>query len=384
MTGDESVEADGGLELLVETARLWISLGNHGRDGRWHIIGVTGPDEYTTLVADNVFTNLAAAHNLRAAADAAGRHPELAAGLQVHPEETAAWRRAADAAHVPYDADLRVHEQSAHFTRLPEWDFDANRDYPLLLHAPYFDLNRRQVVKQADLTLAMFWFGDHFTAADKALNVDYYERRTVRDSSLSACTQAVLAAEVGHLDLAHDYTYEAASIDLRDLQNNSRDGLHIASLAGAWIALVAGFGGMRDTGSTLFFDPQLPTGITRLRFTVRWQGLRLVVDIEPQQVTYILREGPDATMCLRHAGTEITVTTGRPLTRRLQKRSPLLSRPPQPPGRQPAPRGGPYPPIGWPPDRDGPNSDPAPTPAGASELTIAARVAAAAMGIAVE
>ena len=115
---------------------------------------------------------------------------------------------------------------------------------------------------------------------------------------------------------------------------------------------------------------------------MRWQGLRLVVDIEPQQVTYILREGPDATMCLRHAGTEITVTTGRPLTRRLQKRRPLLSRPPQPPGRQPAPRGGPYPPIGRPPDRDGPNADPAPTPARASELTIAAPVAAAAMGIA--
>src|SRR5664279_692345 len=117
---------------------------------------------------------------------------------------------------------------------------------------------------------------------------------------------------------------------------------HIASLAGTWIALVAGFAGLRQCGPALFFDPQLPTGITRLRFTVRWRGLRLVVDIEPQQVTYILREGPDATMCLRHAGTEITVTTGRPLTRRLQKRRPLLPRPPQPPGRQPAPRRGPY------------------------------------------
>ena len=157
-----------------------------------------------------------------------------------------AWRNAAETVHIPYDEQLQVHPQSAHSTELPEWDFDRNARYPLLLHAPYFDLYRRQVIKQADLVLAMLWYSDRFSAEDKARNVDYYERRTVRDSSLSACIQAVLAAEVGHLELAHDYTYEAALIDLHDLHQNTGDGLHIASLAGAWIALVSGFGGLRD------------------------------------------------------------------------------------------------------------------------------------------
>ena len=126
------------------------------------------------------------------------------------------------------------------------------------MHEPYVRLYPAQVVKQADLVLAMHWQGHAFTAEQKARNVDYYERRTMRDSSLSACTQAVLCAEVGHLELAHDYAYEAALIDLRDLHHNTRDGLHMASLAGAWIALVAGFGGLRDDEGVLALDPQLP------------------------------------------------------------------------------------------------------------------------------
>jgi len=187
--------------------------------------------------------------------------------------------------------------------------------------------------------MAMWWFGDEFSPVDKARNVDYYERRTVRDSSLSACIQAVLAAEVGHLELAHDYAYEAALIDLGDLHHDSRDGLHIASLAGAWIALVAGFAGLRQCGPALAFDPQLPVGITRLRFTVRWRGLRLGVDVGPRQVTYTVGDGAEATLDLRHAGEDVTVTAREPVTRQLDKRTPLLPRPPQPPGREPARRG---------------------------------------------
>ena len=340
VTGDEALEAEVGLELLVETARLWMSLGHHDAEGVWHIAGVTGPDEYTAIVNDNVFTNLAAAHNLRSAADAALRHPDRARILGVTVEETATWRDAANAVNSPYDADLRVHEQCAGFTRLPEWDFEASRDdYPLLLHAPYFDLYRRQVIKQADLLLAQHWFGHLFDDEDKARNVDYYERRTVRDSSLSACTQAVTAAEVGHLELAHDYAYEAALIDLRDIHHDSKEGLHIASLAGVWTALVAGFGGLRHHDGVLSFAPQLPEGITRLNFTVRWRGLRMGVDVEQGQVTYTLRDGTDSSLVFHHNGEEVTVTTGKSVTQPISKRRPMLPRPPQPPGRNPRRRG---------------------------------------------
>ena len=194
-------------------------------------------------------------------------------------EEIAGWYAAADAVHVPYDRKLRVHQQSIGFTQLPEWDFEKSMQHPLFLYFPYFELYRKQVIKQADLELAMMWFGDAFSAEDAARNVDYYERRTVRDSSLSACVQAVLAAQVGHLELAHDYTYEAATIDLLDLHHNTRDGVHIASLAGTWIALVVGFGGLRARDEGPGFDPQLPEGLTRLSFRLQWRGQHIAVDV---------------------------------------------------------------------------------------------------------
>jgi len=185
----------------------------------------------------------------------------------------------------------------------------------------------------------MHRFSDRFTLEQKARNFDYYERRTVRDSSLSACTQAVLAAEVGQLELAHDYTYEAALMDISDLHRNTGDGLHIASLAGAWIALVAGFGGLRDHDGVLAFDPALPENVHRLRFTVRWRARRVRVDVGPAEVTYALDDGADDELTLRHAGAKLQLTTNEPVTRPLLRRAPLLPRPPQPPGREPTRRG---------------------------------------------
>jgi alpha,alpha-trehalose phosphorylase len=339
VTGDDSVDVSGGVELLVETSRMWMSLGHHDVDGMWHVSGVTGPDEYSAIADDNVFTNLMAARNLKAAADAVLRHPQIAESLGVSNEESAAWRDAAAAVYIPYDESLGVHPQSEGYTRHEMWDFEGYQDrYPLLMSAPYFDLYRKQVVKQADLVLAMHWCGDYFNAEDKARNVDYYERRTVRDSSLSACTQAVMAAEVGHLELAHDYAYEAAMIDLRDLHHNSRDGLHMASLAGAWLTLVAGFGGLRDHGGVLFFDPALPTGITRLSFSIRWRGVALRVSFDHDEVSYALHDGDQGEIHLRHDGENIVVTPGEPVVRALKTRVPLLDAPVQPVGRQPAQR----------------------------------------------
>src|ERR1700704_5375999 len=332
VTGDNSLEADCGLKVLVETARLWLSLGHHDRHGVWHVDGVTGPDEYTAVVRDNIFTNLMAAHNLRTAAEACARHAEAAHAMGVTTEETAAWRDAADAVHIPFDHELGVHPQCDGFTTFAEWDFSANTTYPLLLHQPYVRLYPAQVLKQADLVLAMHWQSHAFTPEQKARNVDYYERRTTRDSSLSACTQAVMCAEVGHLELAHDYAYEAALIDLRDLHHNTRDGLHMASLAGAWIALVAGFGGLRDDEGVLVLDPQLPGGISRLRFRLRWRGFRLLVGVNHAEVTYTVRDGPGAGLTIRHARKELELTTGSPSTIPIQARHPLLPTPQQPPG----------------------------------------------------
>lgn len=338
-TGDESLERECGVEVLVETARLWVSLGHHDREGVWHVQGVTGPDEYTAVVDCNVFTNLMAARNLRAADEACERHPDLAAAFGVDDEERRAWRAAADAVHIPYDAELGVHPQCTGFTRYGEWDFHANTKYPLMLHAPYFQLYRKQVVKQADLVLAMHWCGEAFTAKDKAWNLDYYERRNVRDSSLSACTQAVMCAEVGHLELAHAYLHEAALVDLRDLQGNTSQGLHMASLAGTWTALVDGLGGLREGGERLRVAPALPEGIDRLAFRVLWRGMTLKVEADHETVTCTLLGHDGEELPIRVYDEDVVVRMGEPVTRPVRVTEPLLPEPPQPPGRAPRPAG---------------------------------------------
>jgi alpha,alpha-trehalose phosphorylase len=336
-TADEKFAHSTGMDLLVHTARLWRSLGYHDGEGRFHIDGVTGPDEYSAIASDNIYTNLMAQRNLLAAAAAAEQYPGRARELSVSDQESAGWRDAAQAMAIPFDEALGVHSQAKGFTRQQVWDFarTAAGQYPLLLHFPYFDLYRKQVVKQADLVLAMHLCGSAFTDEQKTRNFDYYERLTVRDSSLSACTQAVIAAEVGQLGLAYDYLGEAALIDLLDLQHNTRDGLHIASLAGTWVALVSGLGGLRLEDGTVSFAPRLPEGLTRLAFTLLIGGRRLRVEVTHARARYLLADGDPLEVL--HYGQPVTLAAAKPRVRRISA-APSRPRPSQPPGREPVHR----------------------------------------------
>jgi alpha,alpha-trehalose phosphorylase len=175
-----------------------------------------------------------------------------------------------------------------------------------------------------------------FSPEQKARDFAYYERLTVRDSSLSACIQAVVAAEVGHIELAYDYFAEAALMDLDDFEHNTRDGVHIASLAGACIAALAGFGGLRDRGGSVTLAPRLPQALTRLAFSIRCRATtELRVEVNPAQVTYTLQKGES--LDIHHHGKPVTVTSERPVRCPIPP-LPALERPTQPPGREPVRR----------------------------------------------
>jgi alpha,alpha-trehalose phosphorylase len=311
-TDDRDFERAIGLELLVETARLWSALGHYDAEGHFRIDGVTGPDEYSALSDNNTFTNLMAARNLSQAALAVERHRDRAAELGADEDDIATWRAAADEMVVPFDHELGVTAQSDGFTRYRRWDFESDPvgEEPLLRRYPYYLLYSSQVVKQADLVFALYLFGDHFSDEQKRRDFEYYESMTVRDSSLSAPIQAIVAAEVCHLDLAYDYMREAALIDLRNLAGNTGDGVHLAALSGAWLAAVAGFGGMRDHGHTLSFAPRLPRALKGLCFRLIYRGRRILVELTEEAARYVLLEG-DA-LILQHHGEPFELSAEAP------------------------------------------------------------------------
>lgn len=337
VTQDVHFERSIGMELLVETARLWASVGQFDMRGHFRIDGVTGPDEYSSIADNNVYTNLMAQRNLWAAADVSIKHADHARTMGVTNEEIATWRAAADAMFIPFDGARGIHPQSQNFTDHEVWDFANTPDekYPLLLNYPYLDLYRKQVVKQADLVLAMQMRPDHFSDEQMRKNFEYYEEITVRDSSLSACTQAVMAAWCGHLDLAYDYLGEAALVDLHDLAGNTREGLHMASLGGSWAVLTVGFGGMVLRDGFLTFKPRLPHDLKRVAFNVNMRGRLLRIEIRGDQVTY-LNENDDS-IEIRHYDEAIMLECRNPVTRELPK-LPELPRPRQPERREPVRR----------------------------------------------
>jgi len=184
---------------------------------------------------------------------------------------------------VPYDSDRGVHPQDASFLEKEVWDFASTPQdhYPLLLHYHPLVIYRHQVIKQADVVLAMVLLGDEFSLEQKRRNFDYYDPLTTGDSSLSACMQSILAAEIGYEREACEYFRYALLMDLADVSGNVVDGVHIASAAGVWMASTYGFGGLRDHDGELHFDPSLPTGWSRLCFRLRFRDRRLIVTLRP-------------------------------------------------------------------------------------------------------
>ena len=314
--GDRELLVEIGAEILVETARMWCGLGFLSpTDDRFHIHGVTGPDEYTTVVNDNAYTNLMARHNLRLAAEAVGwleaerpaAHRRLVRELHLGPEEAAGWRRTADAMYVPFDAERGIHPQDDSFLEREVWDFAGTpaERYPLLLHYHPLVIYRHQVIKQADVVLAMFLLAHEFSPEQRERNFSYYDPITTGDSSLSACVQSILAASVGDEARAVGYFERALLMDLGDAAGNAADGVHVASTGGVWMALTYGFAGLTDHGGRLGLDPNLPSDWGRLAFRLRFQGRVLRVELRPGHVGVRLEEGEGLSIDVRGASIEL-------------------------------------------------------------------------------
>jgi alpha,alpha-trehalose phosphorylase len=319
--GDVSFLIDTGAEILVETARMWADLGFFGDDGCFHIHGVTGPDEYTAMVDDNAFTNLMARLNLRYATAVMRRlkaeYPEafsgLRAQLRLRPFELEEWERAAEHMYVPHDPVRGITPQDATFLTHERWDLTDTppEQFPLLLHHHPLAMYRRQVLKQADVVMAMFLLGNEFTAEEKRRNFDYYDPITTGDSSLSASIQSIVASEIGDQEAACRYLDFAVLMDLADVAGNMSDGVHIASAAGAWMALVFGCGGVRDFDGQLTIDPRLPERFRSLGFSLRFHDHQLRVHLSHDDERYTLDEGDPLEVVIR--GTRHVVAVGTPI-----------------------------------------------------------------------
>ena len=320
VSGDEDFLFEKGAEMLAETARMWYGLGffSERRGGKFCIHGVTGPDEYTTLVDNNLYTNLIAQNNLGYAAATLETLKQkredlfdaLAEKIKLEAKEIDNWRRAADRMYLPYDDDLQIHPQDDTFLDKKVWDFDhtPGEQYPLLLHYHPLVIYRQQVIKQADVTLAMVLLGNHFSLEQKRRNFDYYDPLTTGDSSLSVCIQSILAQEVGYLDKALEYAHYAVLMDLGNVEGNVKDGCHIASLGGSWMLCVFGLAGMRQYHERLSFNPRLPKGLKSLTFPLTVHGCVLEVEIRVETATYRLRQGEQLTF--HHCDQKIILSEG--------------------------------------------------------------------------
>jgi trehalose/maltose hydrolase-like predicted phosphorylase len=302
-TDDEEFLRDYGAEILFETARLWADLGhfNPNKDNKFCINCVTGPDEYNALVNNNCYTNLMAAENFRFAAATAelleNKYPKhfsaLCEKISLAKNEPAFWRKAADNIYIPYDDRLGIHLQDDSFLDKKSWDFQntPKENYPLLLHYHPLVIYRYNVCKQADMVLALFLLSDFFSKEQKKRDYDFYEKITTHDSSLSTSAFCVMACELGYYQKAYEYFMSTARMDLDDYNGNTTDGIHTANMAGTWMCILFGYGGMRVSGGELRFSPFLQEGWEELRFRVTFRGSLLQVSIDGSSAEYRLLEG---------------------------------------------------------------------------------------------
>ncbi len=302
-TGDQEFLKSYGAEIVFETARIWMYVGDFipARDNMFCINTVTGPDEYAVLVNNNFFTNSMAKMHLQYAVETAEMlrkeepqdYERISSKILLHDSEIERWSKAAADMYLPKYKALDIHPQDDAFLSRTVWPFDETPEghYPLLLNYHPLEIYRHQVCKQADVILALYLLSDQFTIEEKAKDLEYYEKVTVHDSSLSKSIFSIVSAEVGLMDDALMFFNDTARLDLDNHQGNTQHGIHTASMGGTWHVLIAGFAGMRTIREEVKFSPKIPKGWQRYAFRFKFRGNSFKVAVNEDTTVISLLEG---------------------------------------------------------------------------------------------
>ncbi|MGE5594100.1 MAG: glycoside hydrolase family 65 protein [Betaproteobacteria bacterium] len=320
VTGDRDFLYTKGAEVLVQICRFLASRGQWGqKSGKFGYYCVMGPDEFQMMVNNNCYTNYMAQQTFRYAlevldemrAEEPERHAELVREALLTEVELSAWRTMADEMKIPYDADTGIYEQHDGYFDLPHIEVDSIpvTDFPLYEHWSYDRIFRNDMIKQPDVLMFMFLYNQRFTTEAKRVNYEYYEPRCVHESSLSPSVHSILAAELGKHDEAFEFFRFATRMDLDNYNRNTGEGLHVTSIAAAWMNVVYGFGCMRSDGDILTFNPSLPKAWASYSFPVSYRGSVIALTVDGRAVTVRVvagSAGPSAGLPVRVAiyGTE--------------------------------------------------------------------------------
>jgi kojibiose phosphorylase len=321
VTADDDFFVTAGAEIMLETARMWASRGSMEADGLYHIRHVIGPDEYHENVDDSAYTNLLAIWNLERGVEASQileqrwpeRWRELGARLQLSAEEIASWTRIAKATYAGFNPQTKLFEQFRGYFEKEEIDLKKYepRNTAMDVILGHARIQKTNVVKQADVAMAMFLLWDHFPAEVREANFRYYEPRTGHGSSLSPSMHALLAARLGDMEIASRYLQQAAEIDLGNNMGNAAGGVHAAAIGGLWQAMVFGFAGLEACTDALSLNPRLLPQWKRVTFPLQWRGRKLRVSLEPSAVRVVIEEGADPLKLQLSGGTEVEAYPNR-------------------------------------------------------------------------
>ena len=297
-TKDMEFIREKGAEIIFETARIWISTGNYYQ-GKFQINDVTGPDEYTCIVNNNYYTNVLAQYHMNWAVKfynllkGSGNLNVLVKKINLKEDEIDSFKKAAENMYLPYDEELRINPQDDSFLKKRKWDINSipKDKFPLLLHYHPLHLYRHQICKQADTVFAHFILEDAQSEETMLNSFRYYEKITTHDSSLSKCIFSIMAAKLGLEEKAFEYFGDSLKLDLMDQYNNTKDGIHVANIAGNYMSIVYGFGGFRLKESGIYFAPILPKEWNGYRFEICFEDSRLMVIVKKNQCIFNLEHG---------------------------------------------------------------------------------------------